>query len=462
MAGRHVPRADRGRQPGRADQGQARRRRDHQPDDLRLRPSPTASATTTRCASSSRTAPTSRGDLRGRPPGRPQRLRRHAPRLRGHRRPTAGSPSRWRPTWRTTPRPPSTRPGSCGGPSTGRTCYIKIPATERGAARHHGDDRPGHQRQRDADLQRGALPRGHGRLPDRSRAGPRRGTRPRQDLLGRLVLRLPGRHRGGQAARRRGGSDEAKACAARRRSPTRCWPTRRTRRCWRATAGSSSRTPAPTRSGRCGPRPGSRTPTTPTPSTSTDLVVADTVNTMPEKTLDAFADHGEVKGDLVTGKAAEAPRRSSTSSTPSGSTCHDVFRVAGGGGRGQVQEVVGRAGRDRREADGAGHPVTDWNTVKGSSYELFFGYPDEDGVLLGGRAAGRRQGGQRLAARTPPCGARRLSPRRPSGCPGSAPRDLARRWSATWLLWTPAAGARADPGRAVRHGWVVAGARGDL
>ena len=38
----------------------------------------------------------------------------------------------------------------------------------------------------------------------------------------------------------------------------------------------------------------------------TDLVVADTVNTMPEKTLEAFADHGEVHGDQVTGKAAEA------------------------------------------------------------------------------------------------------------------------------------------------------------
>jgi transaldolase len=36
-----------------------------------------------------------------------------------------------------------------------------------------------------------------------------------------------------------------------------------------------------------------------------DLVVAETVNTMPEKTLDAFADHGEVLGDLVTGKAGE-------------------------------------------------------------------------------------------------------------------------------------------------------------
>lgn len=38
----------------------------------------------------------------------------------------------------------------------------------------------------------------------------------------------------------------------------------------------------------------------------TELVVAKTVNTMPEKTLAAFADHGEVEGDRVTGRAAEA------------------------------------------------------------------------------------------------------------------------------------------------------------
>ncbi|MDF2746369.1 MAG: tal [Propionibacteriaceae bacterium] len=38
----------------------------------------------------------------------------------------------------------------------------------------------------------------------------------------------------------------------------------------------------------------------------TELVVADTVNTMPEKTLKAFADHGEVQGDKVSGTKAEA------------------------------------------------------------------------------------------------------------------------------------------------------------
>jgi transaldolase len=38
----------------------------------------------------------------------------------------------------------------------------------------------------------------------------------------------------------------------------------------------------------------------------TDLVVGNTVNTMPEKTLQAFADHGEVEGDQVTTKYDEA------------------------------------------------------------------------------------------------------------------------------------------------------------
>jgi transaldolase len=38
----------------------------------------------------------------------------------------------------------------------------------------------------------------------------------------------------------------------------------------------------------------------------TELVVADTVNTMPEKTMQAFADHGEVQGDRVSGTEGEA------------------------------------------------------------------------------------------------------------------------------------------------------------
>ncbi|NUS42179.1 MAG: transaldolase [Mycobacteriaceae bacterium] len=38
----------------------------------------------------------------------------------------------------------------------------------------------------------------------------------------------------------------------------------------------------------------------------TELVAPNTVNTMPEKTMEAFADHGAVRGDVVTGTAARA------------------------------------------------------------------------------------------------------------------------------------------------------------
>jgi transaldolase len=38
----------------------------------------------------------------------------------------------------------------------------------------------------------------------------------------------------------------------------------------------------------------------------TDLVTAGTVNTMPGKTMKAFADHGELRGDQVLGKYDEA------------------------------------------------------------------------------------------------------------------------------------------------------------
>ena len=38
----------------------------------------------------------------------------------------------------------------------------------------------------------------------------------------------------------------------------------------------------------------------------TELVVPNTVNTMPEKTMMAFADHGEVRGDMVSGTTADA------------------------------------------------------------------------------------------------------------------------------------------------------------
>jgi transaldolase len=58
----------------------------------------------------------------------------------------------------------------------------------------------------------------------------------------------------------------------------------------------------------------------------TDLVVADTVNTMPEKTLEAFADHGEVEGDQVTGER-DGAQAVFDQLTEAGVDLDDVLRV---------------------------------------------------------------------------------------------------------------------------------------
>ncbi len=56
-----------------------------------------------------------------------------------------------------------------------------------------------HFGERDADLLRRTPPRGDGCLPSRTRGGQGGGTRPVQDPLGRIVLRLAGGHRDRQA-----------------------------------------------------------------------------------------------------------------------------------------------------------------------------------------------------------------------------------------------------------------------
>ena len=58
----------------------------------------------------------------------------------------------------------------------------------------------------------------------------------------------------------------------------------------------------------------------------TELVVADTVNTMPEKTMMAFDDHGELHGDAVTG-TAESAQAVFDAVTAAGVDLTDVFVV---------------------------------------------------------------------------------------------------------------------------------------
>lgn len=71
---------------------------------------------------------------------------------------------------------------------------------------------------------------------------------------------------------------------------------------------------------------GTKSPDYPDTLYVAELVVADTVNTMPEATMQAFADHGEVRGDTVTGRGDEA-RAVLAAVEGLGIDVGDVFRV---------------------------------------------------------------------------------------------------------------------------------------
>ena len=192
------------------------------------------------------------------------------------------------------------------------------PRHPRGAAGDHRRDRRGHQRQRDPDLLDRALPDGHGRLPLRSRAGPGQRHRPLDDPRRWRRSSSRGSTPRSTSASTRSAPTRPSRCAARPRWRTLASPTRLEEVVasdrWQALAAAGANPQRPLWAST-----GVKNPDYPDTLYVTDLVVADTVNTMPEKTLLAFADHGEVSGDQVTGRAGRR-RRSSTSSARSGST----------------------------------------------------------------------------------------------------------------------------------------------
>ena len=76
-----------------------------------------------------------------------------------------------------------------------------------------------------------------------------------------------------------------------------------------------------------------------------DLVTHGVVNTMPEKTLDAVADHGDVKGDTIVGKYDEA-REDLEKLKAAGVDLDEVTELLEQRGRRQVHGVLARADRD--------------------------------------------------------------------------------------------------------------------
>jgi transaldolase len=90
---------------------------------------------------------------------------------------------------------------------------------------------------------------------------------------------------------------------------------------WAALAGAGARPQRPLWAST-----GVKNPAYPDTKYVTELVAPGVVNTMPEKTLLAFADHGEVLGDQVSGRAAEAAR-TFDALTEVGIDLDDVFAV---------------------------------------------------------------------------------------------------------------------------------------
>ena len=114
---------------------------------------------------------------------------------------------------------------------------IKIPATKAGLPGDHRGHRPGHQRQRHADLLAGALPRGHGRLPGGPGEGQGRAAWTSRRSTPWRPSSCPAWTPRSTSGSTRSAPTRPRPPAARPASPTPVSPTRRTRRSSPRTAG---------------------------------------------------------------------------------------------------------------------------------------------------------------------------------------------------------------------------------
>ena len=322
LARRPVARAPRQRATSqRAHRQTARRRRHHQPVDLRGRPVQGRRLRRAGREAGRGRQDRRRGGLRAHHRGRPRRLRRL--RVRSTRPPTARTAacrSRSTRAWRTTPPAPSSRPSELCAAVDRPNVLIKIPATVEGLPaitevlaegisvnvtlifsldRYRGGDE--------------RVPRPGSSRPARPATTSSRIHSVASFFVSRVDTEIDKRL---DAI----GTDEAAALkgkAGRRQRPAGLPGLRGG--LLDPALGARSPARAPTRSGRCGRRPESRTRPTPTRCTSTELVAPGTVNTMPEQ--DARRHRRPRRGHRRHRDAAlrRTPRTCSTASSASAS-----------------------------------------------------------------------------------------------------------------------------------------------
>ena len=131
------------------------------------------------------------------------------------------------------------------------------------------------------------------------------GHRPVDDPLRRVLLRL---RVDTEIDKRldKLGSDEAKALRGKAAIANARLAYERYEKVFASDRWAALEAPARTSSARCGPRPASRTRRTTTRCTSSTSSRPNTVNTMPEATLDAVADHGQIRGNAIAGTYDDA------------------------------------------------------------------------------------------------------------------------------------------------------------
>jgi hypothetical protein len=174
------------------------------------------------------------------------------------------------------------------------------PGRPAGAAGHRGLPGRGDQHQRHADLLPVPLRRGDGRLPRRPGAGPAGRQGPVQGRFGGLVVRVPGGHRGRRAARQ---DRHGRGAIANARLAYHHYERTLTSPRWAVLQAAGARPQRPLWASTS-----VKDPAYPDTRYVTDLVAPGVVNTMPEATLRAVADHGRIPAARY---AATTPMRGS-------------------------------------------------------------------------------------------------------------------------------------------------------
>ncbi len=234
-----------------------------------------------------------------------------------------------------------------------RNLYVKIPATREGLLRHRGGDRARRLDQRDADLPARALSSGRAGLPARPRPTRGGGRRPRARDLGRLLLRLTARHGGRRRLDALGRDDLAgKLGIANARLAYAAFEQVFAGPDWERLAAAGAAVQRPLWASTSTKNPAYRDT-----MYVEELIGPHTVNTMPPETLEAFRDHGEVRGDTVCDGVAEAEALLDDLAA-AGVDYDEVVEQLEREGR-EVRRLLRRAHRRHRgEASRAGGEVT--------------------------------------------------------------------------------------------------------